>query len=369
MICRSSRAQGHVEASPPLLIISKGNRADHGDESESIHRDLIAGRHITSIKPSNAQGKDTWLDEGEKQMTVKHVNDVNHANANAPPSNTFNINDIEKITSLTTYSHDDKDEGTESDEGFNDDLVREIELKMENMWNENLNWEGEIKGEGEDMIDLTRDSQNESPSKLIPLEEKGDDIEDLNDPEDINKGSNETAHVEPGPDHSPRSPGPEDNQNPRPVKLKEQGPPNNNPNSEIDPSKYKWRFVNGVWNYMADSTWEVLMENLDRGMKDPCATSDHKHAMFLPKCLFRMPPAYAFFSKRRRDARRTKYHLLHIVRTYKGVDDKAYRCVYEEQDSDGNVGISLSKDLMAIPLDTLKANITTIGLVFLPASK
>ncbi|KAJ0981307.1 hypothetical protein J5N97_009562 [Dioscorea zingiberensis] len=66
-----------------------------------------------------------------------------------------------------------------------------------------------------------------------------------------------------------------------------------------------------------------------------------ERAMLLPNCLFRMGAAAVLLSNRRRDARRAKYRLLHVVRTHKGADDKAYRCVYEEQDSDGNVGISL----------------------------
>ncbi|KAJ0987942.1 hypothetical protein J5N97_006298 [Dioscorea zingiberensis] len=83
------------------------------------------------------------------------------------------------------------DEEIESDEEFNDQLVRERELEMENMWNANLDWEENTKGDEEDMIDLIRDSQSESPLKMTPLEEKGDDTQALNDPKDTNKASNE----------------------------------------------------------------------------------------------------------------------------------------------------------------------------------
>jgi 3-ketoacyl-CoA synthase len=54
---------------------------------------------------------------------------------------------------------------------------------------------------------------------------------------------------------------------------------------------------------------------------------------------------------------------VHVVRTHKGADDKAYRCVYEEEeDREG-------KDLMAIAGEALKSNITTIGPLILPASE
>ncbi|KAK1301338.1 3-ketoacyl-CoA synthase 6 [Acorus calamus] len=95
----------------------------------------------------------------------------------------------------------------------------------------------------------------------------------------------------------------------------------------------------------------------------------NQRSMLLPNCLFRIGGAAVLLSNRRRDASRAKYKLVHIVRTHKGADDKAYRCVYQEEDRDGMTGINLSKDLMAIAGDALKANITTIGPLVLPASE
>ncbi|KAL3624539.1 3-ketoacyl-CoA synthase 5 [Castilleja foliolosa] len=59
----------------------------------------------------------------------------------------------------------------------------------------------------------------------------------------------------------------------------------------------------------------------------------------------------------------------HVVRTHKWGDDKSYRCVSQEEDSEGNVGIKLNIDLMAIAGEALKSNITTIGPLVLPASE
>ncbi|KAE8726071.1 3-ketoacyl-CoA synthase 5 [Hibiscus syriacus] len=94
-----------------------------------------------------------------------------------------------------------------------------------------------------------------------------------------------------------------------------------------------------------------------------------ERAMLLPNCLFRMGGAAILLSNRSSERWRAKYRLVHIVRTHKGADDKAYRCVFEEEDKEGNVGISLSKDLMAIAGEALKSNITTIGPLVLPASE
>ncbi|KAL2559010.1 3-ketoacyl-CoA synthase 6 [Forsythia ovata] len=94
-----------------------------------------------------------------------------------------------------------------------------------------------------------------------------------------------------------------------------------------------------------------------------------ERSMLVPNCLFRMGGAAILLSNRRADRGRAKYRLLQVVRTHKGADDKAYHCVYEEDDPQGKSGISLSKDLMRIAGDALKSNITTIGPLVLPASE
>ncbi|XP_038706227.1 3-ketoacyl-CoA synthase 6-like [Tripterygium wilfordii] len=101
----------------------------------------------------------------------------------------------------------------------------------------------------------------------------------------------------------------------------------------------------------------------------PNCYQGNERAMLLPNCLFRMGGAAILLSNRRCELRRAKYRLVHVVRTHKGTDDKAYRCVFQEEDREGKVGISLSKDLMVIAGEALKSNITTIGPLVLPASE
>ena len=69
------------------------------------------------------------------------------------------------------------------------------------------------------------------------------------------------------------------------------------------------------------------------------------------------------------ERRRSKYRLMHVVRTHCGADDKAFKCVFQDQDSEGKTGVSLSKDLMEIAGGALKANITTLGPLVLPLSE
>ncbi|VAI00652.1 unnamed protein product [Triticum turgidum subsp. durum] len=89
-------------------------------------------------------------------------------------------------------------------------------------------------------------------------------------------------------------------------------------------------------------------------------------AMLLPNCLFRVGGVAALLSTSPAKAR---FRLKHVVRTFTGADDSAYRCVYQEEDEQGNIGINLSKNLMAIAGNSLEANITRIGPLVLPASE
>lgn len=91
--------------------------------------------------------------------------------------------------------------------------------------------------------------------------------------------------------------------------------------------------------------------------------------MLIPNCLFRMGGAAILLSNKRKDRNRSKYRLMHVVRTHKGADDKSYRCAYQQEDEDGYRGVTLSKDLMAVAGEALKTNITTLGPLVLPISE
>ncbi|CAB4261715.1 unnamed protein product [Prunus armeniaca] len=92
-------------------------------------------------------------------------------------------------------------------------------------------------------------------------------------------------------------------------------------------------------------------------------------SMLLSNCLFRLGGAAILLSNRSSDRRRSKYQLMHTVRTHKGSDDKAYNCVFQKEDDTKRVGVALSKDLMAVAGEALKTNITTLGPIVLPMSE
>ncbi len=92
-------------------------------------------------------------------------------------------------------------------------------------------------------------------------------------------------------------------------------------------------------------------------------------SMLVSNCLFRMGGAAILLTNKRSDRCRSKYQLVQTVRTHKGADDKCFSCVTQQEDSTGKIGVSLSKDLMAVAGDALKTNITTLGPLVLPMSE
>ncbi|CAD6332784.1 unnamed protein product [Miscanthus lutarioriparius] len=92
-------------------------------------------------------------------------------------------------------------------------------------------------------------------------------------------------------------------------------------------------------------------------------------SMLVSNCLFRMGGAAVLLSNRGSARRRSKYQLVHTVRTHKAADDRSFGCVSQREDAEGKVGVSLSKELMAVAGDALKTNITTLGPLVLPMSE
>ncbi|KAF8694446.1 hypothetical protein HU200_038188 [Digitaria exilis] len=95
----------------------------------------------------------------------------------------------------------------------------------------------------------------------------------------------------------------------------------------------------------------------------------NNRSMLMASCLFRMGGAAVLLTNRGGDRRRAKYELLHTVRTHHGADDRAHRCAFQEEDEEGFVGVSLSKDIMAVAGEALKANLTKLGPLVLPFSE
>ncbi|CAN4091822.1 unnamed protein product [Withania somnifera] len=77
----------------------------------------------------------------------------------------------------------------------------------------------------------------------------------------------------------------------------------------------------------------------------------NNRSMLVSNCIFRMGVLQSF------------------LRTHKGADDRSYSCVFQEEDEKKEIGVALSKDLMAVAGEALKTNITTLGPLVLPMSE
>ncbi|RCV05940.1 hypothetical protein SETIT_1G123100v2 [Setaria italica] len=93
-----------------------------------------------------------------------------------------------------------------------------------------------------------------------------------------------------------------------------------------------------------------------------------ERAMQLPNILFRMGGAAALLSTSPAAAR---FRLRDVVRTLTAgaADGGSYRCVFQEEDAEGNTGVNLSKNLLAVAGDALTANITAVAPLVLPLSE
>ncbi|KAG7579325.1 Thiolase-like [Arabidopsis thaliana x Arabidopsis arenosa] len=108
----------------------------------------------------------------------------------------------------------------------------------------------------------------------------------------------------------------------------------------------------------------VSTENLSRSMY-----IGNNRSMVVSNCLFRVGGAAILLSNKSGDRRRSKYKLLHTVRTHTGADDKSFRCVQQEDDETGKTGVSLTKDITSVASRTITKNIATLGPLVLPVGK
>merc|ERR1719359_885195 len=94
----------------------------------------------------------------------------------------------------------------------------------------------------------------------------------------------------------------------------------------------------------------------------------HEKGMLLQNTLFRCGGAAIMLTNKAKYTLQAKYRLRHLVRT-QCADDASYRAVYEQQDSEGNMGIALSKDIVRVAGNAMKVNLTQLGPLILPLSE
>jgi len=101
---------------------------------------------------------------------------------------------------------------------------------------------------------------------------------------------------------------------------------------------------------------ENLTENLYTG---------NSKGMLLQNTLFRCGGCALLLSSRWVDSVRAKYKLLYTFRAQVS-EENSYACVYQHPDSEGNVGVALSKDIVNVAGRAMKRNFIQLGPYVLP---
>lgn len=104
---------------------------------------------------------------------------------------------------------------------------------------------------------------------------------------------------------------------------------------------------------------EIITPNLYLG---------NDRAFLLQNTLFRCGGAAMIISNKWMDGHKAWFKLLHTVRV-QGTSEDAYQCVFETEDSTGNVGVRLSKEIVKVAGKTMEKNLTTLGPLVLPYSE
>lgn len=105
-------------------------------------------------------------------------------------------------------------------------------------------------------------------------------------------------------------------------------------------------------------------ENLSNGIYE-----GDDRSMILINCLLRVGGAAVLLSNRSSTQSAAKYELVHTIQTQTASSDRSYNCILRKEDDEGEIGISVSKDLLAVANRTIEINITALGRLILPLSE
>ncbi|KAK1421406.1 hypothetical protein QVD17_23716 [Tagetes erecta] len=91
-----------------------------------------------------------------------------------------------------------------------------------------------------------------------------------------------------------------------------------------------------------------------------------ERSMMILNCLFRSGGAAVLITNKSSAKRVSKYKLLYSQRTQAAYDDIAYNSAIREEDSEGNIGVTLRKDVLHVAGELLRTNFQTLGSSILP---
>lgn len=92
-------------------------------------------------------------------------------------------------------------------------------------------------------------------------------------------------------------------------------------------------------------------------------------SMLVTNCIFRVGSAAAVLTNDPARRQHAKMELMHALRTHNGADDASYRAAYQEEDTNGTVGVGLKKDLIRVAGVGLRKHIHLLAPHVLPLSE
>lgn len=85
-------------------------------------------------------------------------------------------------------------------------------------------------------------------------------------------------------------------------------------------------------------------------------------------CLFRVGGAAVLLSNSPSIRSKSKYQLMRVIRTTTAMSDHAYKCIFQEEDTDGFRGVTINSDLLGCAFKAVELNLTLLGPIILPIS-
>ncbi|GAV90024.1 FAE1_CUT1_RppA domain-containing protein/ACP_syn_III_C domain-containing protein [Cephalotus follicularis] len=91
----------------------------------------------------------------------------------------------------------------------------------------------------------------------------------------------------------------------------------------------------------------------------------NERSKLLSNCIFRVGGAAMLLSNRSSYHNIAKYQLVHTVHNNTAASDQSYNCIFQDEDHQGQVGVTITEDLLVMALKTIEANIITLGRLLL----
>ncbi|KAI9082264.1 hypothetical protein K1719_019968 [Acacia pycnantha] len=92
-------------------------------------------------------------------------------------------------------------------------------------------------------------------------------------------------------------------------------------------------------------------------------------SMLAVNCLFRMGGSASLLSNHPSDRHHSKYQIIHTLRTHLASNDRSYNSIFQQDDDQHIIGISISTDLTIVAGQVLKSHITSLAPLVLPVSQ